>query len=80
MEAFNHSLVSLFDQLGLDSTDQAIENFIKKHSPLPRAIELHNADFWSSAQASFIRQAKEEDADWAEIVDQLDVMLRSPHV
>lgn len=80
MEVFNHSLTSLFDQLGLGSTDQEIESFVKKHSPLPGDIELYNADFWSSSQASFIRQAKDEDADWAEMVDQLDVMLRVPHV
>jgi hypothetical protein len=79
MEAFNHSLTSLFEQLGLGSTNQEIENFVEKHSPLPGSIELHNADFWSTSQASFIRQAKDEDADWAEMVDQLDVMLRLTH-
>jgi len=76
VETFDHSLASLFDQLGLDSTDQAIEGFIKRHAPLPGDLALHDADFWSASQASFIRQAKDEDADWAEIVDQLDAMLR----
>jgi hypothetical protein len=36
----------------------------------------HQASFWTQAQASFLREAIEEDADWAELVDQLDVMLR----
>ena len=76
METPAHSIVSLFDQLGLDSTDDAIDNFINKNSPLPGNIELHKADFWSTSQSSFLKQVIEEDADWAEIVDQLDAMLR----
>ena len=76
MEPLTHSIVSLFDQLGLDSSDEAIEGFINKHNALPRNIKLHDADFWNSSQASFLKQAKDEDADWAVIVDQLDAMLR----
>ncbi len=76
METPIHSIVSLFDQLGLDSTDEAIEDFIKRNSPLPGNIELYKADFWNSSQASFLKQVIDEDADWAEIVDQLDAMLR----
>ena len=67
---------SLFKLLGLDDSDEAIEQFIADHKPLPAAVELHEADCWNSAQAAFLRQEKEEDADWAEIVDQLDAMLR----
>ena len=76
MEPPIHNLNSLFDQLGLDSTDAAIEDFIKSNRPLPGNIELHNADFWSSSQASFLKQVKDKDADWAEIVDQLNTMVR----
>ena len=79
MEAPIHSMTSLFDQLGLDSTDQAIETFIDDHRPLQGNIELHEADFWSASQASFLKQEKDEDADLAEIVDQLDALLRYPH-
>ena len=76
MEQPIHNLNSLFDQLGLDSTDAAIEDFINRNNPLPDNIELHNADFWNSSQTSFLKQAKDEDADWAEIVDKLYAMLR----
>lgn len=76
MEMPIHSITSLFDQLGLDSDDKAIEDFINCHKPLPGGVELHKADFWSESQASFLKQVIDEDADWAEIVDQLDVMLR----
>lgn len=76
METPFHSIGALFDQLGLDSTGEAIDDFIIKNKSLPANVELYNADFWNSSQASFLKQVKEEDADWAEIVDQLDAMLR----
>jgi len=79
METPIHSLTSLFDQLGLVSTDQAIETFIDEHQSLQGNIELHEADFWSASQALFLKEKKYEDADWADIVDQLDTLLRYTH-
>jgi hypothetical protein len=76
LEAPIHSIVSLFDQLGLDSTEEAINSFIEKNRPLSDEIELHTAEFWSASQASFLKQELDNDADWVEIVNQLDVMLR----
>lgn len=75
MEPPIHSLDSLFDQLGLDSTDAAIKDFINSKKPLSDNIELHIANFWNSSQASFLKQVNDEDAEWVEIVDQLNVML-----
>ncbi len=43
METPIHSQTSLFEQLGLDSTDSAIETFIDKHRPLASNIELYEA-------------------------------------
>ncbi len=77
METSVHTFSSLFEQLGLDESDQAIESFIQTHSPLAKGVELHEAEFWSPAQAEFLRQAKADDADWAELVDQLSVALRA---
>lgn len=77
MEMHNHPLSSLFEQLGLDSSPQAIQHFIDENRPLPGTVELEQADFWNAAQASFLKKAKEDDADWAEIVDRLNAMLRS---
>lgn len=76
MEMQNHSLSALFDQLGLDSSETGINFFIKKNATLKGGDKLHEADFWNTAQSAFLKQAKDEDADWAEIVDQLDLMLR----
>jgi hypothetical protein len=76
MEMPTHTIVSLFDQLGLESTAEAMDAFINRNSPLPGNIMLHEADFWNTSQASCLKEMKDEDADWAEIVDQLDAMLR----
>lgn len=79
MELPVHSIVSLFDQLGLDSSAKAIKDFINRNGPLPGGVELYEADFWNASQAYFLKQMIDEDADWAEIVDQLDAMLRIRH-
>ncbi|MBX3680524.1 MAG: DUF2789 domain-containing protein [Rhodocyclaceae bacterium] len=76
METPIHSINNLFAQLGLPSDTAAIDNFIAQHRPLASGIELADAPFWSGAQASFLREEVREDADWAEIVDQLDARLR----
>lgn len=71
-----HSIHSLFDQLGLDSSDQGIDAFVAEHGSLAANVKLHQADFWSEAQGTFLQQMTSEDADWAEIVDELDARLR----
>ena len=79
MEQPMHNLVSLFKQLGLPNTNEAIKDFINRNRPVPGNLLLHEAEFWNASQASFLKEAIEEDADWAEIVDELNVMLRRPH-
>ncbi len=76
MESGIHSLASLFDQLGLDSSEEAIRLFITENS-LSEGQLIHEASFWSTSQACFLRQALENDADWSELVDQLALLLRS---
>lgn len=77
MEEPLHSMSNLFAQLGLPADDAAIERFIAAHSPLPPSMELSQAPFWTPAQAAFLRDEWREDADWAEVVDQLNVRLHS---
>lgn len=76
MEASAHNLNALFAQLGMDSHDEAIQAFVKQHKGSVEHIRLFEADFWSRSQADFIRQALDEDADWAMVVDQLSAMLQ----
>jgi hypothetical protein len=76
MENPTHNLPSLFKQLGLPDDAESIDKFIATHSPLKPELQLADAFFWSKCQADFLRDEILEDADWAEVVDQLDVMLR----
>lgn len=76
MESPVHDLSALFKQLGLAADPASIERFIGLHAPLPPSCQLADAPFWSPAQAGFLREEILEDADWAEVVDQLDVLLR----
>lgn len=77
MQAPIHSLNALFEQLGLPSSDDEIQAFIELHQPLTPSIYLSEADFWNPSQAAFLSEAIAEDADWAIVVEELNVMLRS---
>lgn len=77
METTTHSLSNLFDQLGLASDLVAIERFIKSHSPVATDILLSDAHFWTPAQAAFLCEEILKDADWAEVIDQLNIKLHS---
>ncbi len=73
-----HRFSELFAQLGLPAEEGGIREFLAKHTPLAADILLADAPFWTPAQASLLREEILEDADWAEVVDQLNVALRSP--
>jgi hypothetical protein len=75
MELANHSVHDLFAQLGLANEDADIERFVASHGPLAGGTKLADAPFWSDTQARFLRDEILEDADWAEVIDQLNVML-----
>ena len=71
-----HSLSGLFAQLGLPNGPKEIEAFIQRHHPLPQAEPLAKAAFWTESQAAFLRDAIANDSDWAEVVDELNLLLR----
>jgi hypothetical protein len=75
MDNSHHSLKQLFDQLGLDSDIDSIEQFISQHR-LQGDLALSKAGFWNPAQASFLRESYQQDADWVEVIDQLNQRLR----
>ena len=77
MDLTNHDLKDLFEQLGLPSAPADIDAFIGKHRPLAESVALADAPFWNEAQAQFLREEIIEDADWAEMVDQLNIRLRA---
>ena len=76
MQTNTPALTTLFQQLGLDHDQTSIERFIKRHSPLPESCRLADAPFWDQAQADFLRQQLLADTEWAEVVDQLNLLLR----
>lgn len=75
MDLTNHGLGDLFAQLGLPNEEGDIQAFVTEHRPLPDGLRLADAQFWTVAQAQFLREQVREDADWAEVVDQLNLML-----
>ncbi len=76
MEAPIHTVNALFKQLGLGSAEQDIDRFIERNSPLRSDVEIHEAKFWTQSQAALLKELKDNDADWAEVVDQLSARLR----
>lgn len=78
MESDIHRFHDLFAQLGLPNQPQEIRQFLAAHRPVAPDIELPNAPFWTHAQATFLREALEQDSNWSELADQLSEALRSP--
>lgn len=76
MDASFHRFSELFAQLGLPSDNAGIAEFLRTHAPLAPDFRLAEAPFWTPAQATLLREEILEDADWAELIDQLDVALR----
>lgn len=77
MNAVHYNFNDLFEQLGLESSDAAIAHFLHQQEAIPRNLALHKADIWTAAQARFLQEAKEQDAEWSYLVDELDARLRN---
>jgi len=75
MDTSQHTLHNLFEQLGLPSSDQEIEQFVKTHRLFGDQIPLHEASFWTESQARFLRDEILCDAAWAEVIDELNSLL-----
>lgn len=71
----HHKLGELFAQLGLPSNPAAINEFCARYR-LGRQTALPDAPFWSDAQAQFLREAWNADADWVSVIDALAARLR----
>ncbi|MBB3281091.1 Protein of unknown function [Mitsuaria sp. PDC51] len=75
MEPVVHPFSALFEQLGLPAAESDIRAFITRHRPLPGDVKVQDAPFWTPAQAKALRDMLLEDADWAPVVDQLNLAL-----
>ena len=76
MDASYHHFSELFAQLSLPDDDESIGAFIRRHRPLPPDVLLPQAPFWTPAQAALLGDEFRRDADWAEVIDQLNLALR----
>ena len=64
----------LFEQMGMDSDDAAVEQFIQENQ-LPQSLELSDAPFWSDSQRKFLKDEYRADEGWIEIIDELNTRL-----
>lgn len=69
-----YDLRALFEQLGLPDDVDSIEAFIQSHSLDPN-LAIEEAPFWNPAQASFLREELQKDAEWAPVIDELNALL-----
>lgn len=76
MESHSHEFEELFAQLGLPHSETEIRRFIATHA-LPQHTRLPDAEFWTPAQAEFLRDAWKADADWVPVIDQLNSALHN---
>jgi len=77
MEQRTHSMSNLFAQLGQCNDPGGIVQFIEANRPLAGEVQLHKAAFWSPSQATFLQEAINDDADWAEVVEALNSELHA---
>lgn len=73
-------MTTLFEQLGLESSNDAIATFIGSHQ-LEADMSLIDAPYWSESQRQFLHtEIKTDDAIWTIIIDQLNESLHEESV
>ena len=72
-------MTNLFLQLGLESGDAAIAEFISSHQ-LPADVSLVDAPYWNESQRQFLSDQIKADAPWSIVVDQLTESLHEDAV
>ena len=69
-----YTMNELFAQLGLESSDEAIDKFVAEQL-LDKDTSLIEADFWTDSQRAFLQEEWKRDAAWVEVIDELNVRL-----
>ncbi|MBL8275845.1 MAG: DUF2789 domain-containing protein [Pelomonas sp.] len=78
MDIGHPTLRDLFQQLGLPASEADIARFIEQHRPASLGCALPEAPVWTPAQAAFLREAIQADADWALPAEWLTQALCTP--
>lgn len=68
------NMTNLFEQLGLDSSPESINAFFAGNHLEPEE-DVSEADFLSFEQRLTLARMRDEDAEWAEIVDTMETLL-----
>ena len=69
-----YNMNELFAQLGLDSSDEAIDSFVENHK-LAKEEKLIEAAVWNDNQRAFLQEEWNKDAAWVEVIDDLNVRM-----
>ena len=77
MEHPVHPFSELLAQLGLPNSHEEISQFLATHAPLPDAMRLEEAPFWTPAQSQLLREERVDDADWIVVIDQLNAAMHA---
>ena len=72
-------MTNLFEQLGLDSSEEGIAKFIETHQ-LDADTTIVQANIWSESQRQFLAEKIKSDGEWALVVDQLNESLHEDSV
>lgn len=69
-----YNMNELFAQLGLDSSDEAIDSFVENNK-LAKEEKLVEAAVWNDNQRAFLQEEWNKDAAWVEVIDDLNVRM-----
>ena len=69
-----YTMNELFAQLGLDSSDEAIDSFVEANQ-LSKEEKLTESKVWTDNQRMFLQEEWEKDAEWVEVIDDLNVRM-----
>ena len=69
-----YNMNELFAQLGLECSDEAIDTFIENNQ-LAKDEKLIEAKIWTYSQRAFLQEEWEKDAQWVEVIDDLNVRM-----
>ena len=69
-----YKMNELFAQLGLDSSDEAIDSFVENNK-LAKEEKLIEAAVWNDNQRAFLQEEWNKDAAWVEVIDDLNVRM-----
>jgi hypothetical protein len=69
-----YNMNDLFAQLGLDSSDEAIDSFVENNK-LAKEEKLIEAAVWNDNQRAFLQEEWNKDAAWVEVIDDLNVRM-----